>query len=127
MLTVSEIHPNHIHGVIIIVEPDDAVGANPRVRSENPRVRPESRQGQTLGQTHGSAPTLGKIMQWFKTMTTNAYIRGVKQDGWEPFPGKLWQRNYYERIVRNERGLNAVRQYIQNNPVRWTEDRENPE
>ena len=66
-------------------------------------------------------------MQWFKTMTTNAYIRGVKQDGWEPFPGKLWQRNYYERIVRNERGLNAVRQYIQNNPVRWTEDRENPE
>jgi REP element-mobilizing transposase RayT len=64
-------------------------------------------------------------MQWFKTMTTNAYIRGVKQDGWRPFPGKLWQRNYYERIIRNERELNAVRQYIQDNPVRWTEDQEN--
>jgi REP element-mobilizing transposase RayT len=66
-------------------------------------------------------------MQWFKTMTTNAYIRGVKQDGWKPFLGKLWQRNYYERIVRNERELNAVRQYIQDNPVRWTGDQENLE
>ena len=117
-ITIDEfaVMPNHIHGVIIIVEPDDTVGANPR-------VRPESGQGQT----HGSAPTLGKIMQWFKTMTTNAYIRGVKQDGWKPFLGKLWQRNYYERIVRNERELNAVRQYIQDNPVRWTGDQENLE
>ena len=59
-------------------------------------------------------------------MTTNAYIRGVKQSGWEPFPGKFWQRNYYERITRNERELNAIRQYIYDNPNQWESDTENP-
>lgn len=59
-------------------------------------------------------------------MTTNAYIRGVKQSGWEPFPGKFWQRNYYERIMRNERELNAIRQYIYDNPAQWENDSENP-
>lgn len=38
------------------------------------------------------------IVQWFKTMTTNASISGVKLHGWQPFNGKLWQRNYYEHI-----------------------------
>lgn len=65
-------------------------------------------------------------MQWFKTMTTNAYIRGVKQLGWVPFPGKLWQRNYYEHIIRSERALSAIRQYIAENPARWALDRYNP-
>jgi putative transposase len=37
----------------------------------------------------------------------------------------VWQRNYYERIVRDERGLNAVRKYIQNNPVNWKSDTQN--
>ena len=99
------IMPNHIHGIIVTMEPEP---------------------GQTSGQTRGSAPTLGRIVQWFKTMTTNAYIRGVKQNGWEPFPGKFWQRNYYERIIRNERELNAIRQYIHDNPIQWENDNENP-
>ena len=37
----------------------------------------------------------------------------------------VWQRGYYERIVRNERELNAIRQYIRNNPARWEQDRDN--
>jgi hypothetical protein len=37
----------------------------------------------------------------------------------------VWQRNYYDRIVRNERELGAIRRYIRDNPVRWAEDREN--
>jgi REP element-mobilizing transposase RayT len=65
-------------------------------------------------------------MQWFKTMTTNEYIRGVKQWGWTPFPGKLWQRNYYERIIRDEKVYRAVSQYIVQNPQRWSLDRYNP-
>jgi putative transposase len=60
-------------------------------------------------------------------MTTNEYIRGVKTLGWTPFPGKLWQRNYYEHIVRNDASLNRIRRYIVNNPARWGEDAENPE
>ena len=55
-------------------------------------------------------------------MTTNAYIRGVKQNGWQPFPGKLWQRNYWERIVRDENELNRIREYIINNPSNWHDD-----
>ncbi len=70
---------------------------------------------------------LGTIVQWFKTMSTNAYIRGVKEQGWQPFPGKLWQRNYYEQIIRNERHLTAVRQYIHNNPANWKADKLHPQ
>ncbi|MCK4591435.1 MAG: hypothetical protein KAT86_06745 [Candidatus Latescibacteria bacterium] len=106
------IMPNHIHGVIIITYP---VGAHLR-------VRPES----SSGQTHRSAPTVGNIIQWFKTMTTNEYIHGVKQYGWTPFPGRLWQRNYYEHIIRNEDQLNSIREYIHLNPLKWELDRENP-
>ena len=55
----------------------------------------------------------------FKTMTTKLYTDGVKQHGWPAFPGKLWQRNYYEHIVRNEMALKRIRQYNINNPMKW--------
>jgi REP element-mobilizing transposase RayT len=58
----------------------------------------------------------------FKTMTTTRYIKGVKQNGWQPFFGKLWQRNYWERIIRNEAELNGIREYIRNNPAQWAMD-----
>ena len=76
------------------------------------------------GQSRKIAPTtsLPDIVQWFKTMTTNAYIRGVKELSWPPFPGRLWQRNYYEHVVRNEDDLNRLRLYIQDNPRKWLED-----
>jgi len=60
-------------------------------------------------------------------MTTNDYIQGVKNHQWHPFPGKLWQRNYYEHIIRNEDDLEAIREYIINNPIRWADDEENPD
>jgi REP element-mobilizing transposase RayT len=65
-------------------------------------------------------------MDWFKTMTTNAYIRGVRQSNWPPYPGRLWQRIYYERIIRNEDELTAIREYIRQNPMKWADDEENP-
>jgi REP element-mobilizing transposase RayT len=60
-------------------------------------------------------------------MTTNEYIRGVKQRGWKPFPGKLWQRNYWEHIIRDDDELNRIREYIGNNPIQWELDNENPD
>jgi hypothetical protein len=80
----------------------------------------------TNADTRDRAPPLGQIVGWFKTMTTNEYIRGVKQQGWPPFPGKVWQRNYYEHIIRNRDALGRIRVYIQTNPQRWALDRENP-
>ena len=59
-------------------------------------------------------------------MTTNNYIRGVKNNGWEPFEKRLWQRNYYEHIIRNEKDLKQTREYIINNPLEWESDTENP-
>jgi putative transposase len=86
------IMPDHIHGIIFINH-NNVVGADPCV-----------------------SPNVGKIVQWFKTMTTNVYIRNVKQNGWQPFNKKLWQRNYYEHIIRSEKSLDAIREYIINNP-----------
>jgi len=71
-------------------------------------------------------PPLSQVIQWFKTMTTNAYIRGVKSERWPAFAGRLWQRNYYEHIIRNEADLTRFRAYIAANPAQWAVDRENP-
>jgi putative transposase len=51
---------------------------------------------------------------------------GVHNDGWQPFPGRLWQRNYYEHVIRNEGDLDHIRQHIIDNPARWDQDPENP-
>jgi REP element-mobilizing transposase RayT len=62
--------------------------------------------------------TVGKMMDAFKSITTVEYIRGVQLSDWLPFDGKLWQRNYYEHIIRNERSYQNIAEYIINNPVR---------
>ena len=62
----------------------------------------------------------------FKSITTDEYIRGVKKPGWPRFDGRKWQRNFYEHIIRDDRELNAIRQYIQNNPAKWEMVRDNP-
>ncbi len=85
-------------------------------------------QGAHIGApVRGCEVPLSTIVQWFKTMTTNEYIRSVKQLGWEPFAGKLWQHNYYEHIIRNEADLRRIEEYIRNNPRRWTEDQLHPQ
>jgi REP element-mobilizing transposase RayT len=117
--------PNHFHGVIAIV-----VGADLRVCPNQTNAFDETGTIHETGLpcetgAHAGAP-LPKMLQWFKTMTTNEYIRCVKQQEWPPFHARLWQRNYYEHIIRNEESLNRIRQYIFDNPARWPFDRENP-
>jgi REP element-mobilizing transposase RayT len=115
--------PNHIHGIIILV------GADPRVcPNAGPRACPDSGPRACPGQPQGGAPTLGlpDVVHRFKTMTTKRYADGVRRLGWEPFRGRLWQRNYYEHIIRNEKSLNHIREYILTNPMRWELDRKNP-
>lgn len=67
--------------------------------------------------------SLSTVIQWFKTMTTNEYMRGVKTLGWKRFDGRLWQRNYWEHIIRNEEALNRITNYIIENPIRWETDK----
>jgi hypothetical protein len=58
-------------------------------------------------------------------MTTNEYLRRVKCNGWPRLNRRLWQRDYYEHIVRDDEKLFHARGYILRNPARWSLDREN--
>ncbi|MFC1485140.1 transposase [bacterium] len=110
-----QIMPNHIHGIIL-------VGAGPCACPEYASTG----QPQSKGQPQGVAPTvlsLCDVVHRFKTMTTKRYCDGVKQKKWQIFNKKLWQRNYYEHIIRNENELNKIREYISNNPLNWNTDK----
>jgi len=131
-----QIMPNHVHGIIVI---DNGQAREPAPTNRQPRGcdngQPRnSTNGQPRGfddgQPRGVAPTTGlslpDVVHRFKSLTTARYRHGVKQKQWPPFPGKLWQRNYYEHIVRDENELNDIRRYIMDNPRKWDLDRENP-
>jgi putative transposase len=62
---------------------------------------------------------LSQIVQWFKINTTNAYIRQVHQGISPPFDKPLWQRGFWDRVIRNDDELQAIRNYIASNPERW--------
>ena len=123
--------PNHLHGIIILN--NENVGAPPCGR---PLMNPDNGQAQgpangKYGQAQGPAPTvkrlsLGDVVGRFESFTMYQYILGIKNHQWKPFHKKLWQRNYYEHIIRNENELNKIRKYIIDNPLNWEADEENP-
>ncbi|MES2775873.1 MAG: transposase [Bacteroidota bacterium] len=81
--------------------------------------------GEPIFGDHTGSP-LWHVIQWFKTMSTNEYIRNVKTNSWPRFNGKLWQRNYWEHIIRDEKSHIAIAEYIVANPKNWDEDSINP-
>ncbi len=111
--------PNHLHGIIFILESDGKGEAFSEVNnfqgvwsSENASpLRPRGTQSSSLS----------AVIQNFKSVSTRMVNRRYFKPG-----NKIWQRNYYERIIRNDRELNAIRQYIHNNPLNWVRDLENP-
>jgi len=80
-----------------------------------------------FGRPRGAAPTLSlpDLMNRFKSWTTRQYFDGVKSNNWPVMRQRLWQRNYYEHIIRNEEDLNRIREYIRANPQNWGIDPEN--
>ena len=64
------------------------------------------------------------IVRWFKSVTTNRYIHGVNEMGWYRFDKTLWQRNYYEHIIRNQQSYSNILNYIRTNPERWRAEKE---
>ena len=99
--------PNHIHGIIVVgarhAVPFPNV-APPEERFPNPVV--------------GSLPT---IVRSFKSAVTKSVN---EQRGTPRLP--VWQRNYFEHVIRNDESLDRIREYIVNNPSQWEMDRENP-
>lgn len=62
------------------------------------------------------------MMDAFKSITTVEYIRGVKNKGWQSFNRRVWQRNYWEHIIRDANDFNRISNYIKDNPSKWTRD-----
>jgi len=58
-----------------------------------------------------------------KSIITDEYIKNVKCHNWKPFKNKLWQRNYYEHIIRNEKSYIKISEYIRSNPFNWMHDK----
>ena len=90
------IMPNHVH-ILLVIDAGEGTGGH-------------------------MGPPLQAILDWYKTMTTNAYIRNVREGTLPPFQKRIWQRGYYEHIVRNESDYLNIWTYIDQNPARWTQD-----
>ncbi len=95
------IMPNHIHGIIII-----NVGANNHSPLQN---------GSQQSLFRSPSRTIGSIIRGFKIGITKWFRQNT--DLYD-----IWQRNYYEHIIRNEQELNKIREYIINNPLKWELD-----
>ncbi|MDP2601261.1 MAG: transposase [Deltaproteobacteria bacterium] len=120
---VFVIMPNHVHGIIVLVEDDGGVGSNDvgaGLKPAQPGLRPTTapRAGLKPAPTRHGLP---EIIRGFKTFSARRINDMRKTPG---FP--IWQRNYYEHIVRCENELTRIREYIANNPLQWDMDRENP-
>ena len=102
--------PNHVHGIIIISD------ANSKIRAKN--LSP-LREYVPIHQPPGTSKTIGSVVRGFKIGVS----KWLRQNS---TIHKVWQRNYYEHVVRNENEMNLVREYICNNPLKWQLDRENP-
>jgi len=122
----SVIMPNHIHGIIQIQSSvgADSISALDVMPTDKSTINQEST---TITQPKraeiDSAPTLSNMIQSFKRHTTLRYIQMVKDGTLPPFDKRIWQRNFYEHIIRDDTDHARIAKYIVNNPLTWEEDR----
>jgi len=120
---VFQVMPNHLHGIIIIHNPEPVgAGLVPAHATRADLVPAHATRATTR-----VAPTIGEIVGTFKSITTHKYIQGVDEFAWPVFYKKLWQRNYYEHILRDQADTKRIAGYILDNPVNWDQDEENPQ
>lgn len=108
------IMPNHVHGVIII----NSVGANDYSPLQTP-IYSIKQSFASPKNMCGTSKTIGSVIRGFKIGVTKWFRQNTDHYA-------VWQRNYYEHIIRNDTELNRVRQYIIENPLKWDMDSENP-
>ncbi|MCB5270458.1 MAG: hypothetical protein LHW56_01280 [Candidatus Cloacimonetes bacterium] len=119
--------PNHFHAIVFFRRDvgydaqNQQIGPNSQNIYEDPAAQPEgsgfSPQTPTLGLKKKS---LGSLMAGFKTGVTSQ----VRKLGYQ---GDLWQRNYYEHVIRNEEDFYSIKDYIMHNPANWAKDTINPD
>jgi REP element-mobilizing transposase RayT len=136
--------PNHIHGIIVLTDGGNPVGARfiapnpaapnpaapnpaapnpaaPNPAAPNPAAPNPAPMDCEIQGAMNRAPTVGDIVRSLKARCTHAINQSRHTPG-----APVWQRNYYERVIRNEREMADIRQYIANNPVKWAEDENHP-
>lgn len=95
------IMPNHVHGIVVLSGDRVAAGLKPAATKRH---------------------ALPEVVRGFKTFSSR------RTNAWRQTAGThVWQRNYHEHVIRSERELDKIRQYIATNPLRWALDRENPQ
>ncbi|MCY3747660.1 MAG: transposase [Chloroflexi bacterium] len=105
--------PNHLHGIIILTDTAESgfgLATGRIAGSDHSRAARSERR-----------KSLGSLVGAFRTVATRRANLAQATEG-----RVIWQRNFYERVIRNERELGLIRQYIANNPLAWESDQENP-
>jgi REP element-mobilizing transposase RayT len=141
--------PNHVHGIIVITDTLDNSNFN-RNNNSTSNLNPDCRGEAFVPGCNNTSPeslstnaspfpgcnntspnpadlprgtqsgSIGAILQNFKSVATRRVNRITRNSG------TLWQRNYHEEIIRNEKAYENIRRYIVENPLSWDEDEENP-
>jgi REP element-mobilizing transposase RayT len=135
-LDVFQIMPNHFHAIIglkdvgandvgaidvgatLAVAPNDMVALNDTVAPNN-IIKFEAANG--AGASPARTGSVSDIVGAFKSLVANGCLEICKAKN--EFMGKLWQRNYYEHIIRDERAYHTISEYIINNPLKWGADK----
>jgi putative transposase len=115
-LDVFQIMPNHMHGIISLIDTPVGAGLAP---AQNDIDNIKERAGASPAPTGNSS--ISDIIGAYKSLVSKGCLDICKSKN--EILGKLWQRNYYEHIIRNEYAYNRISAYIINNPAKWSEDK----
>lgn len=112
--------PNHIHGIIVIAE-DARVGVQyiEPLQIEPLQIEPLHGKPGHHAYQHVIPQSVGSIVRSYKAAVTRFANENERES-------IIWQRSYYEHVIRHERALNAIREYIRNNPLNWAQDIDHP-
>ncbi|MBE9166931.1 transposase [Pleurocapsales cyanobacterium LEGE 06147] len=117
------IMPNHLHGIIALDNPDnpcrDVTCRRRRSAANVPTPNHDYDLSQIMSELSPQSGSLSTIVRSYKSSVT----RWCKQNGFNNF---AWQPRFYEHIIRNDGSLDKIREYIVNNPIKWSEDENNP-
>ena len=102
----SIVMPNHFHGILVV----DSGIERADVQDRRADARP--------------APTVSDVVCSFKSRCAVEYLKYIRQNNLD-VSGAIWQRGFYDHVIRNEHSLNEIREYILNNPVKWDDDENN--
>lgn len=118
------IMPNHMHGIIVLGDNPNANrgGWVPPPKSSGGALPPQGEKIPPVGEGTSplQKPKLGNIIAYFKYQTSKQINQIYGSPG-----HRIWQRNYYEHIIRSEKSLAKIREYIVHNPLQWELDSEN--